>query len=181
MQGQVYVAGRMASPSGVWSAVRKVNVPLSELIVVPAMPVTNSRVPLLLLIIWGCGFLVVAVTRLRSWVRIRSLVSEIVPIESPRLESPWRNSPVSAFAPGMMEPCVAGSFSVLFMLLPEGIADRLTEPQLEAVLAHELAHVRRHDNLWASLHMVVEAVYWFHPLVWWIGARLEAGTRAPRL
>jgi beta-lactamase regulating signal transducer with metallopeptidase domain len=29
-------------------------------------------------------------------------------------------------------------------------------------------HVRRHDNLTAALHMLVEAVFWFHPLVWWM-------------
>ncbi len=58
------------------------------------------------------------------------------------------------------------------LLLPAGIAERLTPPQLEAVLAHELCHVRRRDNLFASIHMIVEAIFWFHPLVWWIGARL---------
>ena len=40
------------------------------------------------------------------------------------------------------------------------------------MIAHELCHVRRRDNLTAAIHMVVEAVFWFHPLVWWIGARL---------
>ncbi len=40
------------------------------------------------------------------------------------------------------------------------------------MLAHELCHVRRRDNLFAAIHMVVEAVFWFHPFVWWIGARL---------
>lgn len=49
---------------------------------------------------------------------------------------------------------------------------KLTDAQLESVIAHELCHVRRHDNLAAALHMLVEAVFWFHPLVWWIGARL---------
>ena len=58
------------------------------------------------------------------------------------------------------------------LLLPAGIIDRLTPPQLEAVLAHELCHVRRRDNLTAAIHMIVEAVFWFHPLVWWISARL---------
>src|SRR5438552_651971 len=48
----------------------------------------------------------------------------------------------------------------------------LRPPQLEAVLAHELCHVRRRDNLVASIHMIVEAIFWFHPLVWWIGAKL---------
>ncbi len=58
------------------------------------------------------------------------------------------------------------------LLLPAGITGYLTPPQLEAVLAHELCHVRRRDNLLGSIHMMVEAVFWFHPLVWWIGARL---------
>src|ERR1022692_4265002 len=35
------------------------------------------------------------------------------------------------------------------------------------------AIARRHDNLTAILHMAVEAMFWFHPLVWWLGARLE--------
>jgi lipopolysaccharide transport protein LptA len=42
------------------------------------------------------------------------------------------------------------------------------------VLAHELCHVRRRDNLTAAFHMVVEALLWFYPLVWWLGARLVA-------
>jgi len=58
------------------------------------------------------------------------------------------------------------------LLLPNGIADRLTPSQLDAVLAHEMCHVRRRDNLTAAIHMVVEAVFWFYPLVWWIRARL---------
>jgi bla regulator protein BlaR1 len=40
------------------------------------------------------------------------------------------------------------------------------------VLAHEICHVNRRDNLFAAIHMIVEAVFWFHPLVWWIGAKL---------
>jgi uncharacterized protein (TIGR03435 family) len=70
-----------------------------------------------------------------------------------------------------MEPGVFGIFRPV-LLLPEGIADRLTPAQLEAILAHELCHVRRRDNLTAAIHMAVETIFWFHPLVWWIRARL---------
>lgn len=44
--------------------------------------------------------------------------------------------------------------------------------QVEAILAHELCHVRRRDNLAVALQMVVEALFWFHPLVWWLEQRL---------
>jgi hypothetical protein len=58
------------------------------------------------------------------------------------------------------------------LLLPADIEDHLTRPQIEAIVAHELCHVRRFDNLTAAIHMLVEAIFWFHPLVWWLGARL---------
>jgi uncharacterized protein (TIGR03435 family) len=58
------------------------------------------------------------------------------------------------------------------LLLPQGITDCLTPAHLEAILAHELCHVRLRDNLAAAIHMVVETIFWFHPLVWWLGARL---------
>jgi len=58
------------------------------------------------------------------------------------------------------------------LLLPEGIADRLSPAQLKAIVAHELCHVKRHDNLMGAIHMIVESLFWFHPLVWWIGLRL---------
>jgi uncharacterized protein (TIGR03435 family) len=70
-----------------------------------------------------------------------------------------------------VEPGIVGIFRPV-LLLPEGILQRLSAQQLDAVVAHELAHVRRRDNLTAAVHMAVEAVFWFHPLVWWIGARL---------
>ncbi len=60
------------------------------------------------------------------------------------------------------------------LLWPRGVSERLEDGHLEAILAHELCHVRRRDNLTAALHMLVEAVFWFHPLAWWVGTRLEA-------
>lgn len=44
--------------------------------------------------------------------------------------------------------------------------------QLETVIEHELCHLRHRDNLTAAIHMFVEAVFWFYPLVWWIGRRM---------
>jgi len=70
-----------------------------------------------------------------------------------------------------MEPGVFGIFRPV-ILLPEGIADDLTPEQLEAILAHELRHIGYRDNLTAALHMCVETVFWFHPVIWWIGAKL---------
>jgi len=70
-----------------------------------------------------------------------------------------------------LEPGVFGVFRPV-LLWPRAMSARLDDRQVEAILAHELAHVRRHDNLTALVHMTVQAVFWFHPLVWWLGARL---------
>jgi bla regulator protein BlaR1 len=50
------------------------------------------------------------------------------------------------------------------VLLPPGIVERLTPSEMSAILAHELCHVRHRDNLLACLHMIVETIFWFHPL-----------------
>ncbi len=72
-----------------------------------------------------------------------------------------------------IEPGVFGVFRPV-LLLPAGIAARLSPAQMQTVVAHELVHVRRRDNLWAALHAIVQSIFWFNPLVWWMGARLVA-------
>ncbi len=80
--------------------------------------------------------------------------------------------PVPAFiAPGAEEPGVVG-FLRPVLVLPAQLLEHLNPRQLDAVLTHEMCHVRRRDNLFAAVHMIVEAIFWFHPLVWWIGSRM---------
>ena len=66
-----------------------------------------------------------------------------------------------------MEPGIFGIVRPA-LVWPGELSARLDDAQIEAVLAHELMHVRRRDNLTAALHMLVEAVFWFHPVVWWM-------------
>jgi len=76
-------------------------------------------------------------------------------------------------SPAQLEPGLLGIFRPV-LLLPEGITERLNSAELASVIAHEACHLKRRDNLWAALHMLVEAVFWFWPPVWWLGARLVA-------
>ena len=69
-------------------------------------------------------------------------------------------------------PGVVGWMSPVLLLPPAALCG-LTAPQLEAVLAHELAHVRRHDYLVNLLQMVAESLLFYHPAVWWISARVR--------
>ena len=49
----------------------------------------------------------------------------------------------------------------------------MDDTHIASIVAHELEHVRRRDNLTAALHSLVEAVFWFHPGVWWIGVKMR--------
>jgi len=71
------------------------------------------------------------------------------------------DSPVSA---GWWRPVV---------LLPMSVVARMPADMLEALLAHELAHVRRHDYLVNLLQNVLEALLFFHPVVWWLSHRMR--------
>ncbi len=64
-------------------------------------------------------------------------------------------------------PAVIGYFRPL-ILLPASAVTGLTREQLEAVIAHELAHVRRHDYLVNLLQTAIETLLFYHPAVWWI-------------
>jgi beta-lactamase regulating signal transducer with metallopeptidase domain len=59
------------------------------------------------------------------------------------------------------------------VLVPAGALAGLPPSQLEALLAHELAHVRRHDYLVNLLQAVVETVLFYHPAVWWVSHRIR--------
>ena len=119
-----------------------------------------------LLSLWLCGFVVGLVMWMRSWMRMREIVRGAQPMN---LDLPI---PALSFS-ACLEPGVFGIRKPV-LLLPEGITERLTSGQLQAVLAHELCHVRRRDNLTGAIHMIVEVIFWFHPLVWWIRRQLIA-------
>jgi uncharacterized protein (TIGR03435 family) len=134
----------------------------------PAMvPSTRSHgdwIPIAVLSLWACGFAGIVLMRLRGWLRVRAAVRSSIPMDIP-FPVPVRSSAA------LLQPGVVGFFRPI-LLCPAGIVERLTPSQLQAVFAHELCHVQRRDNLTAAVHMIVEAVFWFHPLVWWISARL---------
>jgi len=60
------------------------------------------------------------------------------------------------------------------ILLPIAALANLTPAQVNAILAHELAHVRRHDSLVNLLQNVTETLLFYHPAVWWVSARIRA-------
>lgn len=60
------------------------------------------------------------------------------------------------------------------LLMPEGLANHLSSEQMCSIVAHEVSHLRRRDNLTFAIHMLSQVVFWFYPLTWWLGKRLIA-------
>jgi beta-lactamase regulating signal transducer with metallopeptidase domain len=114
--------------------------------------------------LWLLGSLVLLGRWGVHWLRARALVRHSIPCGL-QAAIPVRRSAA------VLEPGVVGVRDPV-LLVPEHLLSKLTPIQLDAVIAHEIWHVRRRDNLTASLHAAVAALFWFHPLIWWIGAKL---------
>jgi uncharacterized protein (TIGR03435 family) len=131
-------------------------------------------------LLWAAGAAVVGGTWFLRMQRVRRLVRASHPVHAGREAGTLRHletlmglrHPVPLLiSSDCMEPGIFGIVRPV-LLWPEGISAHLDDNQIASIVAHELWHVRRRDNLLALLHMLVEAVFWFHPLVWWMGARL---------
>ncbi len=123
----------------------------------------NAFVLLVLGSLWLGGALFVAARWLLAWLAANSLV---------RAARPAPGAPADArITDADIEPAVARVFHPV-VLLPAALLGRLPTPQMNAVLAHELEHIERRDNLKANVHRLVETLFWFYPVVWWIGRQL---------
>ncbi len=134
-----------------------------------------SSLPLYLIaaVIWGGGFLVLALGLLRSWHRV-----EAVSRQSKRLSASDRNAlnrVLSSNLPAAKNlhyrvseqvdsPMLAGILKPV-VLLPARFVESVNDQQLRNILLHELAHYERRDVLANFLQKVCLAVFWFHPLV----------------
>ncbi|GGH07746.1 M56 family metallopeptidase [Silvibacterium dinghuense] len=114
--------------------------------------------------LWIAGALVMLLSWLRNWLSLRAIARRARPIGEvagvPLLQ-----------CEGSIEPGVFGAIRPR-ILIPKDLLERISMQELEAIYAHELCHVRRRDNLSAALHAIVHILFWFHPAVWLIRARL---------
>jgi beta-lactamase regulating signal transducer with metallopeptidase domain len=164
--GQFAEAGTAVAPYETIGTARQVAAPFiaPATYLAPSAGTSFASIEILALAVWALGFVALTARWFLGWRELKSVV---------RLATP---STVAAPIPvlssaSLHEPGVVGIRRPV-LLLPDQLTAQLEDRQLRAVLEHELCHVRRRDNLTSALHMIVEAAFWFHPLVWWVGARL---------
>lgn len=135
--------------------------PTISLIDLAQHPGTNWSTVLVAL--WALGAIVMALRWWLAWRAADSIVRAARPVPGSSLDARVTDAAI--------EPAVARVFRPV-VLLPAALLGRLSPQQLGAVLAHEREHIQRHDNLTAHLHRLVQTLFWFHPLVWWIGRQM---------
>jgi beta-lactamase regulating signal transducer with metallopeptidase domain/thiol-disulfide isomerase/thioredoxin/uncharacterized GH25 family protein len=131
---------------------------------------------------WSAGVLALSLWNLGGWFAVQRLKlsgtrSVPLPIEQAAasvaarlgvarrvrlLQSILVQSPVVI---GVIKPAI---------LLPASLITQIPADQLESLLAHELAHVLRHDYLINLLQGVIETLLFYHPAIWWISAQVRA-------
>ncbi|HEY6456861.1 MAG TPA: M56 family metallopeptidase [Steroidobacteraceae bacterium] len=124
----------------------------------------GDMVPVGIALLWALGALVAAAHWFTRWLTVRRALRESTPTNLAFV------IPVRA-STSHLEPAVVGILRPV-LLLPAGVERHLAADEMEAVLAHERCHVVWRDNLAATVHMFVEALFWFHPLIWWLGTRM---------
>ncbi len=82
-----------------------------------------------------------------------------------------RKAPLVRITNRLMSPAVAGILRPV-LLFPAAALAGLSPRELDFILAHEFAHIRRHDFLLGLLQAAVETLFFFHPAVWWISHRM---------
>jgi TonB family protein len=134
-----------------------------------------------LLLLWMAGATLFTVRLGAGFHVARSLRSTAVSACPADLERRFRNlksrigvsKPVALLASSLVQvPTVIGWLRPV-VLIPLGCFTGLGELQIDAILSHELAHIRRHDYLVSVVQSVVEAVLFYHPAVWWISMQLR--------
>lgn len=177
----------VSPPAAVARVVETVSQPFSGPILgavdpLSALPLVGHSTPWpqLLLVVWVCGFAYLTVRWCWRWRHLARMASTASPVAEGRESSALRRAQAAAgiesplrvvSTNAVIEPGVFGIIRPV-LVWPREVSRHLDDVQMDAIVLHELCHVKRHDNVIACVLMVVQALFWFHPLVWWLGARL---------
>ncbi|HEX8435606.1 M56 family metallopeptidase [Archangium sp.] len=139
-----------------------------------ALALLGEHMPWLVLA-WGLGVTVSSLRLLSGWLRLRRLVQEAGPAPAEwqeTLETLARRlgmtRPVRLLRSAALDVPAAVGWLRPVVLLPVSALTGLSARQLEMVLAHELAHIRRHDFAVNLVQTLVETLLFYHPAVWWM-------------
>ncbi len=134
-----------------------------------------------LLSVWLVGVALLSVWHLGGWIQVRRMTRRATrPVDEGwelalirlRRRLGIEHAVMLLESASVPVPAVIGWLRPV-ILVPASAFAGLTPQQLEAILAHELAHVRRHDYLINLLQTAVETLLFYHPAVWWVSSQVR--------
>ena len=157
------------------------DVPLPVAIGEDADPSLDAMLTLAALAIWlagSLGVLLLAAVRIRRFRRLLTHATDATaPLEAVVARLAARlglsRAPRIRLVPARISPMLWPGFGSLEILFPAPLLGRLGAAERDTLLAHELAHVRRKDHWVRHLELIVGALFWWHPVVWWARSRLR--------
>lgn len=131
--------------------------------------------------IWLFGVLILSLRLLSGWLGVRRLVREAVQEPSELLRARFdeiarrvgSSRAVRLVESAIVRTPAAVGFLKPVVLWPVSLTTGLSVPQIDALLAHELAHLRRHDYLVNLAQTILETALFYHPAVWWLSKRVR--------
>jgi len=130
--------------------------------------------------IWAGGIAVIALVMLWRAVAFRKLLRQAAPASKATVASVKRAALALGLARAPEVSMVEARISPMVwcgraprLLLPAALWEQLDDVGHDAVVFHELAHLRRRDHWVCWLGMMVGCLYWWHPIVWWIRRQLR--------
>jgi beta-lactamase regulating signal transducer with metallopeptidase domain len=141
-----------------------------------------DRIALGIALVWVAGVAILLGRMAGGWWRVRRLHRAALATPSSRWQTACRRLAYRLGLPAAAHvvesalvevPTVVGCLRPA-ILLPVAALAALTPAQMEAILAHELAHIRRHDYAVNVLQTIAETLLFYHPAVWWLSSRIRA-------
>ena len=135
----------------------------------------------ILVLIWFSGVALFSMRPILGWLALRKLaLTGLLPVSENLFKYAYRQAtrlgiqrPIRLYQSSRVSgPIVAGYFRPL-ILIPVGLLTGIPADQLEALILHELAHIRRNDFLANLAQVFVETMFFYHPCIWWLTGRIR--------
>jgi GWxTD domain-containing protein len=156
-------------------------VPAASLPISPLPPAPPDRLSWIVPL-WMAGVLIFYARTAGGWLAAQRLRGKAATPAAPEWQERLRalaarlrvTRPVVLLESCLAESPVMMGFLRPVILVPAGLLAGLAPDQLEAILLHELAHIRRHDYAVNVMQSLVEGLLFYHPAVWWISGIVRA-------
>jgi beta-lactamase regulating signal transducer with metallopeptidase domain len=131
--------------------------------------------------VWVLGLIIVGIKMFGGWIyieKIKRRVSKEIPghyhqiVSRIKAQLGVRKKILVGVSERVAAPIVAG-FIKPIILIPVGLVNQLNDREVEAILTHEIAHIRRNDYLFNLIQSVIETILYFNPAIWWISSAVR--------